>query len=288
MAKLVSIIIPTFNSQDTISHTLESIAGQTYNDIETIVVDKFSRDNTFAIAKNYGARTVLHSGRVSSARNLGLALSAGDFAMFLDGDQMLERNCVDDCVSLCENGAADVVKIPETFIGLNYWGKCVALLKNVNFELGISLERGEGFFPRFWRKRKLVDIGGFDERLSWGEDKECYLRAKGLGLVSAWSHSRIIHVDKASLVDLGRKRLRYAAGIRTFRRTQSPNDNPYDDPYIAYTVPVSSYEDPYVAYAEWGVRVLLHLLKRSRDARLLPGAFLLSIVIASAVVLQRA
>lgn len=288
MPKLVSIIIPTFNNQRTIVYALESIARQTYKATETIVVDNFSSDETVTMARTYGARAVHHAGGVSSARNRGLAISKGDYILFLDGDQALEQTCLEECVSICESTGVDVVKIPETFMGLSYWGKCVALLKNVNFDLGMKRECGEGFYPRFWRRQRIAEIGGFDERLSWGEDKESYLRARKRGLVSGWSRSRIVHVDLDSLGALARKRLRYAEGIRTYRRTRSryPND-PYDDPYVAYTVPNPSNKDPYFAYAEWGIRVLQGVLARSRDPKLLFGAFLLSIVIAGAVVLQR-
>ncbi|AEF97132.1 glycosyltransferase family 2 protein [Methanotorris igneus] len=50
---LVSVIIPTYNSEKTIGICLESIKNQTYKNIEIIVVDKFSNDNTVEIAKKY-------------------------------------------------------------------------------------------------------------------------------------------------------------------------------------------------------------------------------------------
>lgn len=271
MAGCVSIVVPTSNNQKTIGYTLESITCQTYKALETILVDNFSRDGTFETARAYGAKTILHSGRVSSARNLGLALSTGEYVLFIDGDQTLESTCVEECVALCSNGGADMVKIPETFVGLHYWGECLAMLKNVNFDLGMKREGEAGFYPRFWRRRELVEIGGFDKRLSWGEDKECYLRAKRCGLVSKWSRSRIVHIDMASPGLLARKRIRYAAGIRTYKKTVGPYS-----------------KDPYLAYGEWGVRVLPEVLSRSRHPKLALGVLVLMVLIAGAVVLRRA
>lgn len=287
MSELVSIIIPTLNNSKTLGFTLESVGRQTYEPMETLTVDSFSRDATVSIAEAHGVKTAFHSGTVSSARNHGLAASAGEYVLFLDADQMLEPTCVEECVSVCRNGAADAVKIPETFLGLDYWGKCFALLKNANFELGMKREGVKSFYPRFWRKAKLREIGGFDDKLSWGEDKECYLRARRHGLATGWSRSRILHVDTGSLRTFTKKRIRYAVGIRAYRRTINPRLNEtHEDPYTAFIVPVTSNRDPYIAYAKWGVSILRDVLARSRDPLLVLGAVILCMVIASSVILQ--
>lgn len=238
--------------------------------MEVLVIDKLSRDETVSIALAHGARVSSCPTGVSSARNLGLSLSAGEYVLFLDGDQMLEPTCLEECVALCKNMKADMVKIPEVFLGMDYWGKCFALLKNVNFDLGVKRDGDESLYPRFWRKQGLLEIGGFNERLLWGEDAECFLRAKRSGLISSWSRSRIVHLDMQSLSALVRKRMKYASGIRTYKRN------------------VGRYSrDPYVTYASRGVRSLPDIVARSRDPKLLWGAFLLIILIAGSAVLQR-
>lgn len=270
LAGSVSVVIPTFNCQRTIGYTLRSIAQQTYRATEVLIIDKLSRDETVPIALAHGARVSSCLTGVSSARNLGLSLSAGEYVLFLDGDQMLESTCLEECVALCENMKADAVKIPELFLGMDYWGKCFALLKNVNFDLGVKRDGDESLYPRFWRKQELLEIGGFDERLLWGEDAECFLRAKRSGLISSWSRSRIVHLDMQSLSAVIRKRMKYASGIRTYKRNVGQ-----------YSV------DPYVGYASRGVRSLPDIVARSRDPKLLWGAFLLIILIAGSAVLQR-
>ena len=51
--KLISVVIPTFNRQNTITYCLDSVLAQTYKDLEVIVVDDCSRDNTVSIVRSY-------------------------------------------------------------------------------------------------------------------------------------------------------------------------------------------------------------------------------------------
>ncbi len=72
LGELVSVIIPTYNSEGTIEICLESIANQSYKNIEIIVVDIFSKDRTVEIAKSYGARIYLLDCERTRAKNFGL------------------------------------------------------------------------------------------------------------------------------------------------------------------------------------------------------------------------
>ena len=60
---MVSVVIPTYNSERTLEKCLKSIVDQTYKNIEIIIVDKFSEDKTVEIAKSYGARIIQDYGR---------------------------------------------------------------------------------------------------------------------------------------------------------------------------------------------------------------------------------
>ena len=65
---MVSVVIPTYNSERTLEKCLKSIVDQTYKNIEIIVVDKFSEDKTVEIAKSYGARIIQDYGRERGRR----------------------------------------------------------------------------------------------------------------------------------------------------------------------------------------------------------------------------
>lgn len=101
MAK-VSIIIPAYNVENYISHGIKSCIEQTEKDIEIIIVDDGSSDSTLKIIQKYAAKDSrikcfhqINNG-VSSARNLGLDNAKGDYVIFLDSDDWLENNCIEE------------------------------------------------------------------------------------------------------------------------------------------------------------------------------------------------
>ena len=88
----VSIIIPVFNRQDLVASAIESVLAQTYSNIELIVVDDGSTDNTPYVLKRYDTIKIVtqtNSGQ-SIARNAGLKISSGEYVLFLDSDDHLE------------------------------------------------------------------------------------------------------------------------------------------------------------------------------------------------------
>ena len=96
----ISIIIPTYNVEKYIERCLKSVVNQTYKNLEIIVVDDFSNDNTFSIIQyisNQDNRIRIfrnnHHG-VSCARNLAIKKSTGRYIMFLDGDDEYENDMV--------------------------------------------------------------------------------------------------------------------------------------------------------------------------------------------------
>lgn len=89
---LCSVIIPTFNSAETIIATLDSVFVQDYTPIEIIVVDDFSSDDTIAKVskfKNVKVIALKQNKGVSNARNVGFKASKGFFIQFLDSDDQL-------------------------------------------------------------------------------------------------------------------------------------------------------------------------------------------------------
>lgn len=88
---LVSVVIPSYNSEDYISQTIDSVLAQTHRELEVIVVDDGSTDATADIVSRYGAPVTLirqRNQRVCAARNRGFEASRGDFVCFLDHDDV--------------------------------------------------------------------------------------------------------------------------------------------------------------------------------------------------------
>jgi len=94
---LVSIIIPTYNYGRYLSKAVRSCLDQTYGNLEIIVVDDGSVDDTSEIVRGFGDRVVYlfqQNRGVSSARNTGLGRAAGEFIAFLDADDYLMEDSV--------------------------------------------------------------------------------------------------------------------------------------------------------------------------------------------------
>ena len=104
MTTLVSVIIPTFNEEDTIGDCLESILHQTYKDIELIVVDDGSSDKTLKIVSKTKAKvfTQKHQGP-GVARNLGAKNAKGKILVFVDSDMTFDHNFIRDLVKPITN-----------------------------------------------------------------------------------------------------------------------------------------------------------------------------------------
>lgn len=119
---LVSIIIPTYNSERTVGLLLESIRRQTYQNIEVIVVDGFSKDRTVDIAMRYSAKVIRTHGERARAKNVGLKEAHGDYVMFIDSDMILTPGVVGECVAVASSHPKiGGVVIPERSVGRGYW-----------------------------------------------------------------------------------------------------------------------------------------------------------------------
>lgn len=106
---LVSIVIPTRNSEETLPLCLESIRRQTYRNIEVIVVDSYSIDRTVEIAKRYGTKVIETRGALLWARYLGHLHVKGEIELLLDSDQILDPTAIERSVKLVERGCDAVI-----------------------------------------------------------------------------------------------------------------------------------------------------------------------------------
>ena len=91
---LVTVIIPAYNCDKYIAYAIESVISQTYNNLELIVVDDGSIDNTAGVVMKYGEKLRYirqENGGVSKARNTGIKNATGDYVAFLDSDDVWEK-----------------------------------------------------------------------------------------------------------------------------------------------------------------------------------------------------
>jgi len=113
--KLVSLVVPCYNVEKYIEQCLTSIRDQTYKNIEVILVDDGSPDNSGAICDRFALDDerfkVIHkeNAGVGAARNDGMAMASGDYIIFIDSDDYLPLNALELLVSKAEETDADVV-----------------------------------------------------------------------------------------------------------------------------------------------------------------------------------
>lgn len=109
----VSIIIPVYNSEKYLDSNINAILNQDYSNIEIIYVDDGSTDNSLKILKEYASKskiTVLEQKNqgAPAARNKGLKIATGEYVMFFDSDDVLEKNAISKMIK--NSNEADLVQ----------------------------------------------------------------------------------------------------------------------------------------------------------------------------------
>ncbi len=112
MEEKISIIIPVYNIENCVARCIESVIGQTYKNLEIILVDDGSTDRSGDICDYYtdSRIKVIHkeNNGLSSARNSGLDIATGDYIMFLDGDDYINENMCRVLYESLKNNFADM------------------------------------------------------------------------------------------------------------------------------------------------------------------------------------
>lgn len=212
---LVSIIVPTYNSSKTLNLCLESIKRQTYSDIEIIVVDNYSIDDTVEIAEKHGSKVFRVEALRSLARNYGVMKSKGVFLLFLDADQELTPKVIEDCVKKVIDYHVYAIMIPEVRIGEGFWAKCRAL-ERLTY-IGDPLVEN----ARFYRRDIFEKLGGYDEILEAGEDKELHARFEDTGYAVSSVKGFMRHLEgRVRLGHLARRSFFYGKTYIRYARKQ--------------------------------------------------------------------
>lgn len=173
MNKLISIIIPCRNGADYLKEAIDSVNKQNMN-VEIIVVDDGSTDNTAELAKDCGAKvfSISHSG-LSAARNVALNNMQGDYLLFLDHDDIITDGALQKLYGEFEKDSS----------------LQVIMAKLVDFiSPDLSEEDKKALSPRkepygglltgamLFKKEVIEEVGGFDEKLQTGQGVDFLLR----------------------------------------------------------------------------------------------------------------
>lgn len=205
---IVSIIITTKNEDDVLEKLLVSIVKQTYKNIEVILVDNNSQDNTLKIARKFKKLKICNFGPERSAqRNYGANISNGEYLLFLDADMRLSPNVVKECVKVAksEKKIGSVI-IPEQSIAFAFWEKVKAFERSFYNEKGDSITDA----ARFFKRDAFRKAGGYDETITGPEDWDLPETIRELGYKDGRISAKIYHRERAiSLLTLFMKKFYY-------------------------------------------------------------------------------
>lgn len=193
--ELISIIIPVYNCEKWIKRCIKSILEQTYSNIEIIIIDDGSTDNSLQICKSYESDKIRVFSKtntgVSDTRNVGMEKAKGNFIFFVDADDYIKKDAIEELYKVAKQYKADIVKcnheqfnnnvikkqenfkqieildlkekeekqkieslLIETYDLNNVWGELISAKKAKQIKFDTSLAMGEDFLYNY----ELFDI----------------------------------------------------------------------------------------------------------------------------------
>lgn len=174
---MISVIVPIYKAEAHLRKCLDSITGQTYRDLQIILVNDGSPDNSGSICEEYAekdSRIVViqkENGGVSAARNTGLEAADGEWIGFVDADDWIEPDLYEYLLGMADAHQADVVQCAVAM----ECGEKSAVLYSVQGDTGVVLSKESlrSFSGSVWNKlyrRGIVKDLRFDRAYSIGED----------------------------------------------------------------------------------------------------------------------
>lgn len=198
----VSIIIPTYNEEEHLPACLDSIFSINYpkEDIEVIVIDNGSTDQTREIAKSYGVRVLRDdSMNVSGLRNFGASQSKGDILAFVDADCIVSKEWLRNASRYFDNMDVAVWGAPATLPKESTWVQQTWYLVRQKEKQVQKVDWLETM-NLFVRKEQFMAIGGFIATLVTCEDVDFCYRLRKHGKILSDGRIDVTHLGEAKTV----------------------------------------------------------------------------------------
>lgn len=205
---MVSVIIPVYNTEKYLKRCLDSVLNQSYTDIEVIVVNDGSTDNSLQILKEYEKndnRIKLidqQNQGVSSARNTGLENVNGEYIIFIDSDDWVESNMFELLVENMSVSNSDISccqydkEVQTDISNLEVWTYDKSLTEFIKHQ------KLNGSLVNKLIKSEIVANVRFDTTIAYGEDAlffwEILLNSKSLCITNKVLYHVVLHGDSAS------------------------------------------------------------------------------------------
>jgi len=187
---LVSIIVPTYNSSKFLEMCLESVKKQTYTNIELIVVDNNSTDNTKEIAGKYTDKVCNRGPERSAQVNYGVTQATGEYVYKIDSDFILDPNVVEQCIDEIVKGFDAIVVHNSPDVRISW------IAKIRKFEVDMYKYDITHSSARFVEKDVYQKIGGFNEKVTAGEDYDFQNKLNKGGYKTGFIDAEALHLGE--------------------------------------------------------------------------------------------
>jgi len=199
MDSLISIIVPIYNAEKYLHQCIESILSQTYKNLEIILINDGSTDNSLNICNYYksiDSRIIVidkPNEGVSATRNLGIRIAKGDYIGFVDADDYIEKNMFEVLLTKIKNDKSQLCAM--TLYIVNNYGKGKFIYKNNNMISGnealkqLLLLKFPTSVWAYLYSKKVIKKNYFNEEIHFFEDFE-------------FNYRILSTIDKVSICDL--------------------------------------------------------------------------------------
>lgn len=181
---LVTIIIPIYNTKKYLRQCLKSVVSQTYANIEIIIINDASTDNSLAIIKKYMKYypniILINNDKnigVSASRNIGLNLSKGDYIYFLDSDDYIQKNAIEKMVTLARKYNCSLVEASYKKVITNHTRKRKSISESILINVNENKDFIQNHLGMVWNKlykKELIQNLRFPKNLRYEDNAFIY------------------------------------------------------------------------------------------------------------------
>lgn len=248
----ISILTPSFNQGKYIEQNIQSVLHQNYDNLEHIILDGGSQDNTLEILRKYShLRWISEKDRGQShALNKGLSMASGEIIGWLNSDDYYKNDIFNDVVSCFKND--EIIWVKGDIVLLNEQKNTSVLVINKSFtfesiKMGMPWEVAQP--GTFFTRDAALKVGGYDESLHMAMDGDLWIRLAKLSspviIHKTWAFFRIHENQKTNGSNVLKQ-------IKEIKYSYSKNNLPFSSAFrIIYPLIFSFIKKRIKSMAKW-------------------------------------